>query len=262
MTEAKERSNGNRTAAPERKTWDRPEWPGQVWRAEDVRADLAGFLVTVRGDVEQLIAWIEDGDYEAKDTEEAIEIAQNVASNPAGMRGLSVERYARAMDLRDIGRPDSTRETPGFLYGLYCSPQIGGADNPDGCDSKNEVRLNPFCPVRFAAWCKRRGISTAPDSTLPQMPFADVNVPTVDGSGLALRYPKDSAPAFARPGMVVFLTDCAADYGVIEHLTPDLCLVRLENGTVEPVTWGAVNLQNVKPDPAFIREYRRYGQVA
>jgi hypothetical protein len=124
-----------------------PERKATIWKAETDGGSMMGYLITEKDNINLPITWIEEEDCEFDEMEEAQRVAGNLAEEPE-----AAGRYLRAKDFREFGRPDSTRQTPGILYGMWCRPiEDLQSDEPLNVPV---MQPNPFCPVRFAKWKK------------------------------------------------------------------------------------------------------------
>lgn len=115
--------------------------PGQVWDVFDwLDRRLAGYLVTLPGDVDGVVAYV---NAEEQSRTHALELAERIAADFATLdhpAAWGIDDDELCHDLR--GRGDADHPMPRWVYGLRCRP------HPDNGRSLS-VQPSPHCPWLF-----------------------------------------------------------------------------------------------------------------
>lgn len=81
--------------------------------------------------------------------------------------------------------------------------------------------------------------------------WIDQSLPMSDGGMLSRRVPRVHMPTVAQLGMVAF-SSVSSEHGQIVAMTKQVCVLRMEDGRDEALTWCEVALECVVPDPAQV----------
>jgi len=109
--------------------------------------------------------------------------------------------------------------------------------------------LNPFCPVRAAAWAGKA--PAAPTRAIDLGAITWEHVTLDPDESLGAEWPTPRLPVYVRPGMAVQIPE-ASGCGIAETISRDFCIIRLENGSSQALHWNNVAVCGAAPDPAYL----------
>jgi hypothetical protein len=82
--------------------------------------------------------------------------------------------------------------------------------------------------------------------------FVEVELATAKGEPIIATVPARRVPVYVRPGAAVALTDGPSDYGVVESVHKDRCVILATTGDRVEQLWGEVTPILAAPDPSYV----------